>query len=248
MAKGFKHGAGGPGLNFKVIGNPQPETARENTIWVDTDKINNYYFSSEQPENMVDYDVWFTTGSFSTVAFNALKKNGIQVYPISAKQYVSGALVRKDACCFQNGVWDYLTTYLFKDGNQFTAITGGWGSSGYTYYSGYAKDEPTVGGTIAVKVNGDNNYCPCGTQLPIDLSKFNTLYAMVEDVTKIVNIAIVGDGRNLFNPIAVATTEKAGTLKLDIPEGTAKVYVAVFSTGGSSGADRAGVISKVWCE
>lgn len=104
MAKGFKHGAGGV-LNFKVICNPKPDTAKENTIWVDTDRINNYYFSATQPENMVDYDVWFPIGTSSPVAFSATKKNSIMVYPLSSKQYIGGELVDKTAKSYQSGVW-----------------------------------------------------------------------------------------------------------------------------------------------
>jgi hypothetical protein len=53
------------------------------------------------------------------VAFNALKKNGIQVYLISAKQYVDGAWSPKAASIFQNGEWiqfSYERFYLFKSG------------------------------------------------------------------------------------------------------------------------------------
>ena len=112
-------GGGGGGLNFKVIPNPQPATAKENTIWVDTDKINNYYFSATQPENMVDYDVWFQMETFSPVDFNALKKNGIQVFPGSAKQYIGGELIAKVASIYQNGEWIQFSAdryYLFKSG------------------------------------------------------------------------------------------------------------------------------------
>ena len=41
-------------LNFDVVCNPQPSNPAENTIWVDTDRINNYYFSATQPENMAE--------------------------------------------------------------------------------------------------------------------------------------------------------------------------------------------------
>lgn len=119
MAKGFKNGAGGILLNFKVIGNPQPSTARENTIWVDTDKINNYYFSPEQPGNMAEYDVWFPMDTASPVKFDALKKNGIQVFPGSAKQYIGGVLSSKVASIYQNDAWtqfSYNRVYLFKSG------------------------------------------------------------------------------------------------------------------------------------
>lgn len=117
---------GGTSLNFKVIPNPMPSTAKENTIWVDTDKINNYYFSAEQPENMVEYDVWFSVGTSSYVAFSATKKNPIMVYPLYAKQYVSGAWVDKTAKSYHGGVWVDWITFLYQSGNEYTDLTGGW--------------------------------------------------------------------------------------------------------------------------
>lgn len=114
MAKGFKHGGGcgGNPLNFNVVGNPQPSNPKENTIWVDTDvPIGKWHFSATQPE-LSEGDVWFTTGTSSIVEFNALKKNGIQVYPGSAKQYVGGAWEKKDAFSWQNGEWKAWTWFL----------------------------------------------------------------------------------------------------------------------------------------
>ena len=129
MAKGFKHGAGGgTSLNFKVVGNPQPSTAKENTIWIDTDvPITGYYFQQEQPENMTEGMVWIFTGTSSTMEFNALKKNGIQVYPISAKQYIVGAWVDKTAKSYQGGEWvDWWNGELYSPGNEWPNVTGGW--------------------------------------------------------------------------------------------------------------------------
>lgn len=103
-------------LNFQVVPNPQPSSPKENTIWVDTDNINKYYFSATQPENMVNGDVWFPTGSVSEVEFNALKNGGIQVYPISAKQYVNGTWVEVVAKIYQGGQWVNWIRYLFKSG------------------------------------------------------------------------------------------------------------------------------------
>jgi hypothetical protein len=107
-----QNGGGNP-LNFKVICNPQPETAKENTIWVDTDRIHNYYFAATQPENMAEYDVWFRVGTFSSAPFNALKKNGIQVYPMMAKQYIEGSLVEKTAKCCQGDEWVEFEPYQY---------------------------------------------------------------------------------------------------------------------------------------
>lgn len=76
--------------------------------------------------------VWITTGKSSTAPFNALKKNNITVYPISAKQYVNGAWVDKTAKIYQSGAWvDWWDGQLYENGNQFTSITGGWGIHDY---------------------------------------------------------------------------------------------------------------------
>lgn len=175
MAKGFKQGGGSLPLNFKVIGNPQPETAKENTIWVDTDKINNYYFSATQPENMVDYDVWFPVGTSSTVAFSATKKNPVMVYPISAKQMVSGALVYKAAKSCQGGEWvDWWDGYLYNSGDEHIDITGGFllakAASGQASKSATSISLGSVtGGDHATR------YANCYTDKPISLSGRKTL-------------------------------------------------------------------------
>lgn len=127
-------GGGSNPLNFKVVANPQPSSPAENTIWVNTDRINNYYFSATQPENMVDYDVWFPVDTSSAVEFNALKKDGIMVYPISAKQKVSGVLKDVTAKTYRSGKWvDWLSdNVLYENGNENTPVTGGWSISGWT--------------------------------------------------------------------------------------------------------------------
>lgn len=109
-------GGGGAGLNFKIVGNPQPEAPGENTIWVDTDSITKWAFSATEPENPEEGMVWISVGNSSPVAFNALKKNNITVYPIFAKQYVSGAWVDKTAKSYQDGAWKEWRVYLFKEG------------------------------------------------------------------------------------------------------------------------------------
>lgn len=120
-------GGGGAALNFKVVpGLTQPGTASENTIWVKTEQIGAWYFSATQPENMQEWDVWFHTGVESHMEFNALKKNAVQVYPLSAKQYVSGAIVDVEAEIYQGGEWVDLITYLYKPGDLCEELTGGW--------------------------------------------------------------------------------------------------------------------------
>ena len=72
-------GGGGSVLNFAIAGNPRPENPDENTIWIDTNEpISGWTISAEEPAK-VENTVWIAAGSFSQVAFNALKENCIMV-------------------------------------------------------------------------------------------------------------------------------------------------------------------------
>jgi hypothetical protein len=116
-------------LSFEVVGNPQPENPKENTIWVDTDvEITGWDFSAAEPVNPAQGMVWFAVGTESTVAFNALKENSVMVYPLSAKQYAGGAWVDKTAKSYRNGelVEWFTGTYFYKAGDECTTVTGGW--------------------------------------------------------------------------------------------------------------------------
>jgi hypothetical protein len=102
----FNMGGGAPAINFKIINNPKPATAAENTIWVNTDtEINGWTISPVKPENSIEGLVCIATGIESDIVFNALKENSIQVMPLSASQYISGAWVEKTAQIYQDGEW-----------------------------------------------------------------------------------------------------------------------------------------------
>ena len=119
MAIGITNvGGGGGWLNFKVVGGTsQPINPKENTIWVNTEtEISGWVFSAEEPGEPAEGMVWIYTGISSTVEFNALKKNGIQVYPVSAKQDVGGAWVTKHLKVYQKGEWHQTDIVFFKNG------------------------------------------------------------------------------------------------------------------------------------
>lgn len=237
MAKGFKHGSGGSKpLNFKVICNPQPETAKENTIWVDTDRIHNHYFSATQPENMAEYDVWFPIGTSSTVEFNALKKNGIQVYPMEAKQYISGALVDKTAKSYQGGKWVDWVTYLYNNGDVCTDITGGWVGKSWLREAGYEASEagkPTVtnsNGTLNISMPTASGYKTGAviTQKDVDFTNYKTLTLKLGRTTSGLSGGIglqlgVGNRNSTYYTDAVALTSVSGSVtevELDVSKVT----------------------------
>ena len=140
-----KSAVDGAGVNFKVVGGTtQPTDPSENTIWVNTDTaISGWVFSASAPAEPVEGLVWLQTGTYSNVEFNALRKNGIQVYPLTAKQYVDSTWVEKTAYSYQDGNWVawLRREILYEPGNENIPVTGGW-----TYTSkGYSSDASTAG-------------------------------------------------------------------------------------------------------
>jgi len=107
---------GGAGLNFKVVGGTaQPASPKENTIWINTDvDIGEYQFSATEPTARVDGtalqtgDVWIKTGTHSAADFNALKKNGIKVYPSACNQWDGSSWEAKTMSVYMDGVWKSL--------------------------------------------------------------------------------------------------------------------------------------------
>lgn len=240
----------GDAWNFEVVGNPQPSNPRQNTIWVDAENITGYYFSVEQPENMQPGEVWFLTGKASTVAFNAAKNGYIMLYPISAKQMVGGALVDVTAKSWQNGAWVEWIEYLFRDGNQFEDLTGGWSSAGYTY-SGWNVVGASVDETILLSTSGKGTraIALAGTQKKINLT----------DKTKIL-ARFTSPGMNNATLFGVCTTKvvsssivanvlvtSAGVVEIPLVGIDSGEYYIIAYTSSAYG-DSIAEIEEIWFE
>ena len=130
-------GSSGAPLNFKVVGGTiQPGSPAENTIWVNTDTtITSWVFNSSQPENLTEGLVWIETKPGGTVVFNALKENGIYVYPFLVRQYVTDQWTTHDAFIYQNGTWVQFSKKRFYilNGSETADYTGGWTKGGNAY-------------------------------------------------------------------------------------------------------------------
>lgn len=169
-------GGGGAALNFKVVGGTSaPSNPTENTIWVNTDTaITSWIFSATEPETPAEGMVWISVGSTSSVEFNALKKNGIQVYPLTAKQYVGAAWVDKTAQNYQNGEWRDFALIIFD---------------GTTVAEGYSFARVNSSGTVSGSVVFGDDYVEMGTaigtgalvvQQPIDVTDRTTIEVTVK--------------------------------------------------------------------
>jgi hypothetical protein len=228
-------GGGGGGLNFKVVGGTTaPSNPKENTIWINTStKITDWVFSATQP-NAVSGRVWISTGTSSSMEFNALKKNGIQVYPISAKQYVSGAWVGVEAKSYHNGAFvDWWDGGLFVNGNQYKSVTGGWSSNGCAD-PGYTVVSATIGNTIHLKASSGQFSVAC-TEEMVNLSGKKKLKINISQRTSgILYVGITKNKSHLYeDDLAVLSMNAVGIHELTIPEGAGEcyVYAGLWTTG-----------------
>lgn len=207
-------GSGSAGVNFKIVGGTtQPTAARENTIWVNTDTaISGWAFSASAPAEPVEGLVWLQTGTYSNVEFNALRKNEIQVYPLTAKQYIDSAWVEKTAYSYQGGSWvSWWDGEIYSPGDLHETITGGWATQ-----NGH-RETVAIGGT--------------GIVFSRDTSGQSGLSASVNTVNKI-NVA------SYSSLIVTATwgTSKPGYVKIGLTDtpGAAPTFIAE-ATADSSG-------------
>lgn len=204
-------GGGGGGLNFKVVGGTSaPSSPKENTLWVNTEtEISGWVFSAEEPGEPAEGMVWFATGATSTVEFNALKKNGIQVYPISAKQYV-GAWVDKTAKSYQGGVWVEWTRYLLNRVPVIAWQTRAWRYSSVSFLAGMPTAiQANEGVRLSVPDNTTGVY---ETVEDIDLTDISKIYLEVSNENNIEVTLSVGNRNGTYAlESAIANTKIKGT-------------------------------------
>lgn len=233
-------------LNFKVIGcASEPDDPKENMIWANTpEKVTGWEFSPTEPEEFYEGMVWILTGNTSTVSFNALKKNGIRIYPLIARQYVAGAWVDVDAKIYQNGEWVSWITYLYNNGNECTALTGGWTSTPSKNVGGYfVSDSITVTkNTNHTKITSDKTACGklVHTKNKINLKDvkdliFNCVSTVSGDCSvKVGAWSAIPTTSSYVDPVA-SITNPNGIVSLDVSSLSGEYYIGVFASSYSTG-------------
>ena len=216
----FEMTGGTAALNFKVVAYESVEallasTPAENTIGVVTiTPIKRWLFSATEPTNPESGMVWFSVGTFSTNEFNALKKNGIMVYPLTANQYADGSWVALTAKSYQNEKWNaFWGGEIYEKGVQHLPLA---------YYQNGAPapifEESHIWLTRTVIDTDDSGAVLVYTEKKYDVSQFNKLtlkYSYLKNhscrtgytqVGLISDITVNSDG-SLNNPVAVAGIE-----------------------------------------
>lgn len=179
--------------------------------------------------------VWIGTGKSSPVAFNALKKNGIEVYPISASQYVGGAWQTVTAMTYQDGAWaEWWDGYVYKAGDEYEDFTGGWESAWNT--GSYYQNKGTVTkneDNIKISTAGSTYSIYAKTVNKVNVTSFNTLSVVATSTHGKFGLSD-GESWNEANDMVASASPKNGEASLDISELTGEYYVCMYIAAGNS--------------
>lgn len=236
----FNTGGTGAGLSFKVVAAAtQPVSPTENLIWVVTETpMANWVISPTEPEVDQIGTIWIRTNLTGDVTLNAIKRNGIILYPVGVKQYIGSQWVSLDAHIYQNGMWIQFALawdgYYFQDGEQYEEFTGGWSSDGYN-----STGTVTVANILEVLSPNASKPARVGTVNPIDLTNVNTLYydsTTGKNGKAYPGYLMVTEAKGVGNTAAQATISNSGTGSIDVSELEGSYYIWLHALGGASGS------------
>lgn len=232
-------------LNFRVYtATETPETGNENDIVIISDTpMKNWILSPEKPSGVPrnDGDVCIQY-SVTDGAFNVVKNNVFMIATICAWQYVSGTWVSVKAMCYQNGMWNnwVADTYLYKAGDEYTHITGGWSVfqcvSDLTTDASYGSN---ANGVLKACLPGTEKKCVgMGTNNKIDLTPYKTLtFNVIELYGGACQFGVTGarNGTATSAPAIKHTQQAVGLVTLDVSELSGEYYIWFGDFSYSSG-------------
>jgi hypothetical protein len=227
----------GLSLNFKIVAYTSIEklkiaTPGVNTIGVVTDvDITGWIFSPVEPNRPFTGMMWFKTSNSGACSFNALKKNGIDIHLVSAHQYIVDEWVDRTARIYQSDVWlewEAEVSYLFKDGNQHTDITGGWSNV-----------SPTAENLSATYSNQQNEWASVSisTVNAVDLTAFSVLRVVVDDYGEKFNVYLRDSSGNKIGEV---TATSVGELSMNLQNISGSYFIVLESSSADHGNDMDG--------
>ena len=208
-------GGGGAGLNV-VTGLSEPVSAKENTVWVKSDKAGKkYVFAEAAPEAPFEGLIWFTATSAGIIT--------------KAYVYADAAWTAVDVYMYLGEAWVHIASQwngeLFTTGDTHKEVTGGWFQNGSYTDNGAFKYYDDDASWLR---NGVIGNVTLGTVNPVDVTDWNTL-----------EIEFVSGSKHPYGLRAaqtggtfVASKTKSGTgaetLTLDISSISGAYYIGGF--------------------
>lgn len=244
-------GGSGASLNYSVVGlaGTEPPAGKENRIWVNTDqKITGHIFSVEAPSNPTEGLVWFATGSESAVPFSATQKNPIMVYPQTCQQFNGTDWVIKVAKSYMRGDWhDWIVT-LFKPGNAYEEITGGYEGRPVIIDNAREQTTPTfdidTGITQRLVAQTTQNSGAIVTKNKINLTDFRQIQfdiALIDNTVNGGGWVYVTQDADTVPPVA-DRAQIGQVTSLDISNLTGNWYIAIGLKSASVGGTQYGAV------
>lgn len=170
--------------------------------------------------------VWIAADTSGSTEFNALKKNGIWVYPSVAKQLLSGSWVNKAASIYQNGGWNAFSAidlYLYNAGDACTSESGGWSLTSNTGQQAMALSKGSSYMTISSSWTGNyTSHATCGTANKVNVTGYNKLNITYDFTASLTTMS--------------GTEAHYATLKFGL--GTSNTSVSSASVAGSTGTNK----------
>jgi len=225
MGKGFKHGSGSIEMLNVYIRAYASEAAlkedlpKNNTIGIVTSTaMTSWCMSHMEPSNPISGMVWIKTGISGKAILNVVRKGQIMVTPQAAYQYINKTWKKIEAQIYQNGWIEWIEdiVFLFKSGDQFLDVTGGW--SGIPTESEYLDMYGTS--------SGEGWYLITKPQKPIDLSEYSKLIAKIETLVGKLNI-ILADQND--EEVAEAETTGVGEVLLNLSNVNYPCYIVIVA-------------------
>lgn len=143
-------GMSGSNIRINFIEAPtQPAAARENTIWVKTDKVvPEWFLSPTRPENPKQGTVWVKTAEPGKATVDLLHRDHIIINVAETRIYNGTEWENAEAHIFQSGKWTEISSawdgQLYISGDEYTAVTGGWIARGLPSFSGSPTGTPSL--------------------------------------------------------------------------------------------------------
>lgn len=244
--------AGGGSELVIVGGTTRPANPNQNTIWIDTDaEITSYVLSATEPANPIEGMAWVIIGDSGNVKMaSPVGGDWITVYPISAKQYISGIWVNKTAKSYQNGEWVDWFVYLYNNGvTKHTFVAEG---------KKYTSSSYSIAVTPTITKNSNNIYLSIDKGSNANGSAGIVYISEAIDLTNFSKLVVEGDfytDGNIDYPsicvwskigtyqsdnlvaekttVDTVSTMKTATLKVDISNLSEAHYIGVYLNTGT---------------
>lgn len=133
--------------------------------------------------------------------------------------------------------------YLYNNGDQCTAVTGGWSYAAFLSTSNYSAgtlDTAHNGTTCYLSANGTNKQISAVTVNKIDVTNYRALRIEVSDYTFAGSgyreLDLVSSRGNVSSPAAQVQIESTGTFTVDVSGYSGSYYIGLYLNSGSAGS------------